>query len=88
MKPIVAQIDELTKFADHASQQNAMWLFIATLGALGIIIIVIWRWIVADREKLGDRLTAVTDRHIESCERLGAVVQANTAVLQRVEKKL
>lgn len=85
---MLAQIDELTKFADHASQQNSMWLFIAALFVLAIFTVVVWRWIVADREKLGERLTKVTDRHIESCERLGAVVEANTAVLQRVEKKL
>ena len=88
MKPIFAQIDDVLKLADHASQQNAMWLFVAALLVLGVFIIVVWRWMVSDREKLGSRLTEITDRHITSCENLGKVVEANTAVLQRVEKKL
>lgn len=73
---------------DHAAAQNDHWLFLAALVVIGIILFGIWRFIVADREKLGERLTEVTDRHIQSCEKLGEVVAANTAVLQRVEKKL
>jgi hypothetical protein len=73
---------------DHASQQNDHWLFLAALVVLGCVLVVVWRFMVADREKLGARLTEVTDRHIESCENLGKVVSANTAVLERVEKKL
>ena len=88
MKPILAQAEEIIKLADHASQQNSMWLFLAALLVLGLFIIIVWRWMVADREKLGARLTDVTDRHIASCERLGAVVEANTAVLKKVESKL
>ncbi len=88
MKPILAQAEELMKLADHASQQNAMWLFVAALLVLGLFIIVVWRWMVSDREKLAARLTEITDRHITSCENLSRVVEANTTVLQRVEKKL
>lgn len=73
---------------DHAAQQNDHWLFLFALAVLGTVLICVWRFMVADREKLGNRLTEVTDRHIKSCENLGEVVAANTAVLERVEKKL
>ncbi|HTA30719.1 MAG TPA: hypothetical protein VK731_09535 [Candidatus Cybelea sp.] len=73
---------------DRASQQNDHWLFIAALVVLGVVLLAIWRWMVAYLEKQGNRLTQITDRHIESCERLGEVVATNTAVLNEVKKKL
>ena len=44
----------------------------------------IWRWMVADREKLATRLTDVTDRHIESVEKMSEVVVNNTHAMNEV----
>ena len=79
-------MDEIKPMADYASQQSDRWLFICALGVLMAFCLVIWRWIVADREKLGARLTEVTDRHIKSVENLGEVVANNTTALKEVKE--
>jgi len=74
--------------ADYASKQPDRWLFVAALIVLLLFIGIAWRWIIADREKVSLRLTAMTDRHIEVTEKLAEVVANNTAVLNEVKKKL
>ena len=88
MKPFFSQIDEAIKLADHASQQSSTWALCALAIVLAIVLVAVWRMVVADKEKIGNRLTEVTDRHIQVCENLSKVVEANTAVLHQVEKKL
>jgi hypothetical protein len=77
-------MNDISNIADHASQQNDRWLFIVCLILMVIFALVVWRWIVADREKIAQRLTEVTDRHITSCEKLGEVVANNTIALNAV----
>lgn len=81
MNEVINQINE-------AAEKSDRWLFIACLVVLGLVGIFIWRWIVSDREKLSKRLTEMTDRHIATTEKVIEVVANNTAVLNRVEKKL
>jgi hypothetical protein len=88
MKPLLAQAQQVLDAADHAAAQSDHWLFIAALIVLGVVLYAMWRKMVSDQEKLGDRLTDVTDRHIASCESMTKVVANNTAMLERVEKKL
>ncbi len=80
--------EALKETIDHAAKENDRWLFVALLVILLIFIGFIWRWMTADREKISNRLTQMTDRHIEVTEKLSEVVANNTAVLHEVRKKL
>ena len=72
---------DVAKIADYAAQQSDRWLFIAALVVLLGFGFFVWRWIVADRDKLGKRLTEITDKHIESTAQLATVVANNTNAL-------
>ena len=80
--------DTINNIADHAARQDDRWVMMALLVVLLIVGIVIWRWMTADREKISQRLTEVTDRHIKVTEQVVEVVATNTAVLHEVRKKL
>ncbi len=73
---------------DHAAKENDRWLFIALLVIVILAAGIVWRWMVADREKISKRLTEMTDRHIGVTEKVTEVVANNTAVLHEVRKKL
>jgi hypothetical protein len=75
---------DLISLADHAASQSDRWMFIATLTLLIAFLVMIWRWIVADRAKLGDRLTIITDKYLESTQQLTEVVANNTTALNQV----
>ena len=79
-------MNEIKPIADYAAQQSDRWLFIAALLVLVVFVLIIWRWIVADRDKLGARLTVITDRHIEAVEKMGEVVANNTTALNEVKE--
>lgn len=81
-------LEQTAAAADFAAGKTDRWLFLASLIVLLIFIGIAWRWIIADREKVSMRLTAMTDRHIEVTEKLAEVVANNTAVLNEVKKKL
>ncbi len=88
-------MNEIANMTDKIAKENDRWLMVALLIVCAIIVVVVWRFLVADREKLSKRLTEVTDRHIAVCEKVAdvvatntAVVHANTNLLVRVEKKL
>jgi HAMP domain-containing protein len=84
----MTNMNEIIQAADYASQKSDRWLFIVMLVILLIFAVFVWRWLISDREKIGKRLTEVTDRHITVTEKLSEVVANNTAVLQEVRKKL
>lgn len=73
---------------DRAANADDHWLFVAMLVLLILAAIMVWRWMVSDREKISVRLTEMTDRHITVTEKLSEVVANNTAVLHDVRKKL
>lgn len=75
-----------TPIIDHAAQQSDRWLFIAAIVVILLIGLLIWRWIVADREKIAKRLTEITDKHIEAQQKLAEVVANNTAALHRIDQ--
>ena len=75
---------DISKLADHAAEQSDRWLFIAAVIVLIAFALLVWRWIVADRDKLSTRLTEVTDRHIETSQKLSEVVTNNTNALKEV----
>lgn len=77
---------DLLRVTDHAAQQSDRWLFLACLGVMFAGMFLFWRWIVADREKLANRLTAITDRHIQTAEKLAEVVTNNTTALNEFRK--
>lgn len=79
---------EIANQINLAAEKSDRWLFIALLVVLGLVGIFIWRWIVADRQKLSTRLDVMTDLHIATTAKVIEVVANNTAVLNRVEKKL
>jgi peptidoglycan/LPS O-acetylase OafA/YrhL len=79
-------MNEIANIADHAAQQSDRWLFIATLLLLMGFAILIWRWVIADREKLSKRLTEMTDKHITATEQMAVVVANNTTALHEVKE--
>jgi len=70
---------------DHAADKSDRWLFIAAIVLLVFFAVLVWRWMANDREKIADRLTAITDRHIQSQEKLVEVVTNNTHALREVK---
>jgi len=72
---------DIINAADKVAAQNDRWLMVACLIIIGIIAVCIWRWMVSDREKLSERLTVITDRHIAFSEKLTEVVSNNTNAL-------
>ncbi len=74
-------MNEVVTITDHAARQSDRWLFIAILVILLIASVVFWRWIIKDRDKLGARLTDVTDRHIDAHQKLIEVVARNNEVV-------
>ena len=77
---------DLTNLTDHAAQQNYQWMFVALFILTFIFVIVIWRWVIADREKLAARLTEMTDRHITATEKMTEVVANNTIAMKEVRE--
>ena len=77
-------MNDIVTVADHASQQNDRWLFTVMFILVVIALIVVWRWIISDRNALASRLTEMTDRHIASVETMTEVVANNTAALKQV----
>lgn len=81
-------MSDLTDLTDHAAAQGDRWLFVFLLMFLLASSLIFFRWLLKDREAISKRLTEVTDRHIAVTEDLAKVVTNNTAVLERVERKL
>jgi hypothetical protein len=79
---------DLQTLIDHAANQNDRWLFLAMFTIVIVGGIFIWRWMISDREKIANRLTEMTDRHIAVTEKLTEVVANNTAVLHDVKDRL
>jgi hypothetical protein len=77
---------DLTNLTDHAAQQNYQWMFVALFILILIFVIVIWRWVIADREKLTSRLTEMTDRYITATEKMTEVVANNTIAMKEVRE--
>jgi hypothetical protein len=76
--------DEILKVADHAAVQTDRWMLVVVLLAMLAAVVFIWRWMVNDRDKLGRRLTEITDRHIAMGEKMTEVVTNNTEALKEV----
>lgn len=81
-------MDEITKLTDHAAAQNDRWLFLCLLVVVCVSVLLLWRWMVADREKTQARLVIITDRHIAQAEHLATVVANNTEALKEVRSVL
>jgi len=81
-------MNDLTQLVDHAAQQSDRWALYMLIGLMIIGFIAFARWMIRDREKVANRLTEVTDRHIAAMAELSRVVANNTDALNRVEKKL
>lgn len=79
-------MNEIKTIADHASNQSDRWLFVALLILAVLAMLMIWRWIVADRDKLANRLTEITDRHIAMTEKVADVVANNTVAFNNLKE--
>lgn len=83
---------DLEILADHAAIQSDRWWVCAVFIVLAIVLVTVWRSLQSDRNKLSDRLTSITDKHISTVEamtaRVTTVVENNTAVLNEVKRKL
>jgi len=75
-------MNDIERIVDHAAAQNDRWLFLALLVLTIIGTVFFWRWLTGDREKLANRLTEITDRHIASQEKLAEVVANNTSAMR------
>jgi hypothetical protein len=71
----------IQSFADHAAQQSDRWLLITICTLVIVGLVIIWRWIISDREKDRQRLIEITDRHIASGERMAEVAANTTTAL-------
>lgn len=72
--------------ADHVAAQNDRWIAVAAVCCLIAFGIFIWRWMVADRKNIADRLNHMTDQQIEMAINLSKVVANNTAALEDVSR--
>lgn len=77
----MTNMTDIISTVDHAAIQNDRWMFVAVLIIAVAAMVMFWRWVIGDREKVAIRLTEITDRHIESVERMGNVVANNTVAL-------
>lgn len=71
--------------ADHIAKQDDRYLVILLIVLIVLAGIAIWRFMASDREKISKRLTEITDRHIQSQEKLSEVVTNNTHALREVK---
>ena len=78
--------DDVMRAIDEAAKQPDRWWVVAMFTVLLAVFVIIWRFMVADREKLGARLTKVTDEHIAVCKSVTEVVANNTQVLREVRE--
>jgi len=78
-------MSDVTNTIDHAANQSDRWLFLAALALLIVFALIVWRWMSEDREKISKRLTDITDRHIDSQQKLVEVVTNNTHALHEVK---
>jgi hypothetical protein len=78
----MTNMNDLQTIVDHAAVQNDRWLFLALLVLTIIGTVFFWRWLTGDREKLANRLTEITDRHIASQEKVVEVVANNTLAMR------
>jgi hypothetical protein len=81
----MTNMNDLQTIVDHAAVQNDRWLFLALLVLTIIGTVFFWRWLTGDREKLANRLTEITDRHIASQEKVTEVVANNTMVMRETQ---
>lgn len=81
-------MDVVTGIADHAAAQSDRWMFVAMLAIFLVSMLSLAKWFIGDRKGLADRLTAVTDRHIEHTAKLSEVVTNNTVAMNRISDKI
>lgn len=79
-------MNDALKIADHAAQQSDRWLFLAALIVIALGSIAVWRFIVADRKTLSDRLEEITERHMKTLENLATLTANNTRALEEVSR--
>lgn len=79
-------MNEIKETINYASVQSDRWLFVAILVLAVLAMLMIWRWIVADRDKLANRLTEITDRHIAMTEKVADVVANNTVAFNNLKE--
>lgn len=79
-------MNDITDTINRAAAQSDRWLFVAILVLAVLAMLMIWRWIVADRDKLANRLTEITDRHIAMTEKVADVVANNTAAFNNLKE--
>jgi hypothetical protein len=83
MKP-----DTIPQIADHIAAQGDRWLFVALIIVGLFAIVVLWRWFTTELNKVNERVTDLTNQHIEMTRRISDVVANNTAALQNVHAAL
>ena len=86
-------MNDIAKLTDHAAQQDDRWLFVFMLIFLLCSFGIFFRWLLKDRKAITDRLTAITDKHIDQSGKLAEVVTNNTnafnnfsAINERLER--
>lgn len=72
--------------ADHVSAQNDRWVAVAAICCMICAGVFVWRWMVADRKSIADRLNHMTDQQIKMALDLSKVVANNTAALEDVSR--
>ena len=77
-------MNEVKAITDAAAAHDDRWLFLAMVVVFILTMLAVYRWIVADREKVAQRLTLVTDRYIATAEHIAEVVANNTIVMAEV----
>lgn len=84
----MTNMNDIINAANMASAKSDRWLFVALAIVFMLTMGFFWRWILGDRKELADRLRQITDRHIETTEKLTVVVTNNTLALQQVLTEL
>ncbi len=84
----MTDVNQILELADKAATANDRWMFVAMFCVFILSILGAIRWMISDRKAMGDRLTQITDRHIEQGERLGLIVANNTTALNNTSQMM
>lgn len=82
----MTNMTDIISTVDHAASKDDRWLMVAIIVLAIVAMVMFWRWVIGDREKVAARLNQITDAHITASAKLAEVVANNTSALHEVRE--